>query len=74
MSFLYVFLIIFVVFGLSFVLINIRQIVTGNEFRGSCATNNPMLKDEFGNCSVCGNTPDGDCNEAEENGTLPAIG
>jgi hypothetical protein len=56
------------------VLINIRQIVTGNEFRGSCATNNPMLKDEFGNCSVCGNTPDGDCNEAEENGTLPAIG
>ncbi len=74
MSFLYIFLVIFTVFGLSFALINIRQIVTGNEFRGTCATNNPMLKDKFGNCTVCGKTPGNDCDEAEDTGKLPAIG
>ena len=46
--------IIFVVFALSFAMINLRHIVTGKEFRGTCATNNPMIKDEFGTCTVCG--------------------
>jgi hypothetical protein len=54
MEFLYVLAIIFVVFGLSFALINIRQLFTGQEFRGTCATNNPMLKSEIGDCTVCG--------------------
>lgn len=54
MEFLYILLIIFVVFGVSFVLINIRHIFTGNQFRGGCASNNPMLKSEIGECSVCG--------------------
>ena len=58
---LVIFLIIFTVFGLSFVMINIRYIVTGNEFRGTCATNNPMLKNEIGECTVCGKTPEQDC-------------
>lgn len=75
MSFLYSFLIIFSVFAISFLLINIRQIFTGKEFRGTCASNNPMLKDKFGNCTVCGKEPEGDCdNPQEEKGSFPAIG
>lgn len=54
MEFLYVLTIVFVVFGISFALINIRHIFTGKEFRGTCATNNPMLKNQIGDCSVCG--------------------
>ncbi len=46
--------IMFVVFGLSFLMLNIRQIFTGQEFRGSCASNNPMVKDRFGACTTCG--------------------
>lgn len=65
MEFLYVLAIIFVVFGLSFVMINIRQILTGNEFRGTCATNNPMLKNQIGDCQVCGKTADEACKMPE---------
>ena len=61
MEFLYVFLLIFVVFGVSFVLINLRQVVTGQEFRGTCSSNNPMLKNEIGECTVCGKTADESC-------------
>lgn len=53
-TFLPIFLIILVVFGVSFILINLRQIVTGQDFRGSCASNNPMLKDDVGDCGLCG--------------------
>lgn len=62
---LYIFLIIFTVFGLSFFLINIRYVFTGNEFRGTCATNNPMLKNEIGECTVCGKSPDQECQMPE---------
>ena len=65
MEFLYVLAIIFVVFGLSFALINIRQIFTGQEFRGTCATNNPMLKNQIGECTVCGKGPDEECKMPE---------
>ncbi len=61
MEFLYVFLLIFVVFGISFVLINLRQVVTGQEFRGTCSTNNSLLKNEIGDCTVCGKTADEAC-------------
>ncbi len=61
MEFLYVFLLIFVVFGVSFVLINLRNVVTGQEFRGTCSTNNPMLKNEIGECTVCGKKPEEEC-------------
>lgn len=61
MEFLYILAIVFGVFGISFILINIRQIVTGKEFRGTCATNNPMLKNQIGECSVCGKTPEEEC-------------
>lgn len=60
-TFLYTLIIIFGVFGVSFILLNIRHIVTGNEFRGTCATNNPMVKDKFGDCSICGKSPEEDC-------------
>ena len=61
MEFFYILGIIFAVFGISFVLINLRQVVTGKEFRGTCATNNPMLKDRVGECTVCGKQPGEEC-------------
>ena len=61
MSFLTLFAVIFVVFGLSFVLINIRHLLTGSEFRGTCANNNPMLTEKIGKCDVCGKSADEDC-------------
>ena len=60
-QFLVMLLIIGGVFALSFVMINIRYILTGNEFRGTCATNNPMLKNQLGECSLCGKKPEEDC-------------
>ncbi|NJC24626.1 hypothetical protein [Neolewinella antarctica] len=60
-QFLYMFVVIFVVFGVSFILINLRQVVTGQEFRGTCASNNPMLKNKVGDCDVCGKNVDEDC-------------
>lgn len=73
-EFIIIFGIIFAVFGISFILINIRHIVTGNEFRGTCATNNPMVKDKFGNCTVCGKVPEENCENNESTGPLPSIG
>ncbi len=64
-SFITTLVIVFVVFGVSFLLINIRQICIGKEFRGTCATNNPMLTNEIGECSVCGKTPTEECKNAE---------
>ena len=55
------FAIIFSVFLIAFAMINIRQIFTGKEFRGSCATNNPILKNNIGECTVCGKAPEEDC-------------
>ena len=61
MEFLYILLIIFATFGLSFLMINIRQIVVGENFRGTCAQNNPMLKSKIGECSICGKKGDEAC-------------
>ncbi len=66
MEFLYVLAIIFGVFGVSFALINLRHIVTGKEFRGTCATNNPMLKNQVGECGVCGKSADEACKMPEQ--------
>ncbi len=65
MEFLYILAIIFVAFGLSFIMINIRHIVTGNEFRGSCSSNNPMIKNTMGDCTVCGKKGDEVCQMPE---------
>jgi len=54
MAFVYILGIIFAVFGASFLLMNIRHIFTGKEFRGGCASNTPGLKNEIGECTTCG--------------------
>ncbi len=64
-EFLSILVLIFGVFLISFVLINLRQVVTGKEFRGTCASNNPMLKNKIGECEVCGKKPDEDCQMPE---------
>ncbi|MBK9734932.1 MAG: hypothetical protein IPO92_08190 [Saprospiraceae bacterium] len=64
-EFFYILIIIFGFFGLSFLMINLRHIVTGKEFRGSCASNNPMLKNQIGECTVCGKKPEEDCKMPE---------
>lgn len=64
-EFLYILVIIFSVFLVSFGLINIRHIFTGNEFRGTCASNNPMIKNNLGECNVCGKKPEEDCKMPE---------
>lgn len=69
MEFLKVFGIIFVTFGVGFLLINVRQIFIGQEFRGTCSSNNPMLKNEIGECTVCGAKPGDACkSEDADNG------
>ncbi len=64
-EFLKVLLIVFVVFGGSFMLINIKHIIKGEEFRGSCSSNNPYLKNELGDCTVCGKKPEEQCKMPE---------
>jgi len=50
------------IIGLAFAGIALRiLLVKGGEFRGSCATNNPMLKNEIGECTVCGAKPEEAC-------------
>ncbi len=56
------FLITLLLIGLSFIGFSLRILfVKGGEFRGTCATNNPMLKNEIGECTVCGAKPSEDC-------------
>jgi hypothetical protein len=68
MEFLSTFIVIGGAFGIAFLLINIRHIFTGQEFRGSCASNNPMIKNEMGECNVCGRVPGEDCQMPEAEG------
>lgn len=70
-EFLYILAIIFSFFGLAFLFINLRHIITGNEFRGTCASNNPMLKNQLGECTVCGKRPEEDCKMPELPKTSP---
>ena len=67
MEFLKVFAIIFVTFGIGFLLINVRQIFLKKEFRGTCSSDNPMLRNEIGECTVCGSKP-GECENSKEKG------
>lgn len=38
--------------------------IKGAEFRGTCASKNPMLTNEIGECNVCGKVP-GTCDETD---------
>lgn len=64
-QFLYTLIIVFALIGVSFLLINIRYIFTGQEFRGTCASNNPMLKNQIGECGVCGRKEGEECKQPE---------
>jgi len=68
MKFLAITLLIFFVFGISFLMINLRQVVTGQEFRGTCGSNNPMLKSKIGDCTICGKKGDDPCKMPEVKG------
>jgi hypothetical protein len=68
-QFLTVFGLVFSITFISFLLINIRQIIVGKDFRGTCAQNNPLLKTKIGECSVCGKTGDEVCKNPELNNT-----
>ena len=77
-QFLTMFGLIFGVFFVSFLLINIRQIVTGNDFRGTCAQNNPLLKSKVGECGLCGKKGDEACKNPDldkrnNSSNLPSI-
>jgi hypothetical protein len=59
-------------FGLAFAVLfiaimamNIKYIFKGEPFRGSCAQNNPMLKNQIGECQVCGRKPEEECKMPE---------
>lgn len=64
-KFLIMFAVVFAAFTIAFLLINIRQIFTGKDFRGTCAQNNPMLRSQIGDCSVCGKKADETCKMPE---------
>ena len=61
MNFLTTFLVIFAFVGLSVIFLNISYIIKKREFRGTCSSNNPMLTDKIGSCSVCGKTTEEAC-------------
>ena len=65
MSFLHTLLPIFALVGIAVLLMNVGYIFKRREFRGSCASNNPMLAEKFGSCSVCGKTADEACKMPE---------
>jgi len=44
--------------------------VKDGKFNGSCAQNNPLLKNEIGECTVCGKVPEEAC---ESNTDLPRV-
>ena len=50
-----------IILATSIILLSIRQLVTGREFRGTCASNNSFLKKEDGSCGGCGRTADQAC-------------
>jgi len=49
----------------SILLLNLRQWFTGEPFRGTCSSNNPMLRNELGECSLCGKKADEPCKMPE---------
>ncbi|MEZ4700794.1 MAG: hypothetical protein R2834_10730 [Rhodothermales bacterium] len=51
-----------VVMGLAFAMIATRiLLVKDGEFKGTCSSNNPYLKNELGECTVCGKKVDEPC-------------
>ena len=40
-------------------------LVKDGEFKGGCASNNPMLTNQIGECQVCGRKPGEECQSDE---------
>ena len=57
-----------IVLGLCVLGMSVRVFIKNEPFKGGCASNNPMLKNEIGECSVCGKTPEEDCKMPEIDG------
>lgn len=56
------YLIIFGFVAMFFVLMSTRIILKKNgEFPGTCASNNPALQNEVGECTMCGQKPSPNC-------------
>ncbi len=50
------------IMGLSFAMIATRiLLVKDGEFKGTCSSNNPYLKNELGECTVCGKKVEEPC-------------
>ncbi len=61
-TFLYAFLLI----GAAIALFSVRVIfIKGAEFRGTCSSNNPMLKNEVGECTMCGRKAGEPCGDVK---------
>ncbi len=56
---------IFLIVGVSFLMINVRHLLIGKEFHGTCSSNNPMLRNKIGECTVCGKKADEACKMPE---------
>jgi hypothetical protein len=55
-------LLTFALLGFAFAMIATRiLLVKDGEFRGTCSSNNPYLKDQLGECTVCGKKVDEPC-------------
>ena len=65
-------LVSFMVIGVSLRML----LVKGGEYRGGCASNSPFLKNQIGECQVCGAAPGEACmkdDDQEEDTSLPEI-
>lgn len=64
------------VFALYFLAMSVRLIfLKKGEFRGTCATQNPLLKSEMGDCDICGGKPElCETNNTNQSAALPKVG
>ena len=59
--------------GIAFAGLGIKIIFKKDgEFNGTCSSNNPMLRNEIGECTVCGRKAGESC-ESDESNKLPHI-
>ena len=61
------FILTLIILALGLTGLGLRMLVVKNgEFRGGCATNSPFLKNQVGDCQVCGASPNEQCRNEDE--------
>lgn len=65
MVYLYTFLVSVGLISAFFALMNAKYFFNGQTFRGSCAQNNPLIKNSVGDCQMCGKKADEVCKMPE---------